>query len=209
MLKRILFCLLLAISAGIASAQVLQPAKLVAETPSKSYKVGDVIELVFKASIQKNWYIYSVGFDPDCGPVPMSVTLDKDPSFEFVGSLAAIQDKTKHDKIFDCDVRIFEGSGEFRQKIKILSPALVVKGTYEGQVCSEVEGKCVLFDGDLTFGAIKVEGTAITSAKQDESAAPKTDDQKTDEKVPVKENTSTLIDTVKTVAAQNTSDNTY
>jgi thiol:disulfide interchange protein len=210
MLKRILFCLFLAISAGVAHAQVLQPAKLAAETPSKSYKVGDVIELVFKASIQKNWYIYSVGFDPDCGPVPMSVTLDKDPSYELVGSLAAIQDKTKHDKIFDCDVRIFEGSGEFRQKIKILSPSLVLKGTYEGQVCSEVEGKCVLFDGDLLFGAIKVEGAAIEPTKQNENTSAKTDNEKTEEKVAaVKENASTPVDTVKTVTAQSTSDDTY
>jgi thiol:disulfide interchange protein len=210
MLKRILFCLFLAISAGVAHAQVLQPAKLAAETPSKSYKVGDVIELVFKASIQKNWYIYSVGFDPDCGPVPMSVTLDKDPSYELVGSLAAIQDKTKHDKIFDCDVRIFEGSGEFRQKIKILSPSLALKGTYEGQVCSEVEGKCVLFDGDLLFGAIKVEGAAIEPTKQNENTSAKTDNEKTEEKVAaVKENASTPVDTVKTVTAQSTSNDTY
>ncbi|MFD1002285.1 protein-disulfide reductase DsbD family protein [Ohtaekwangia kribbensis] len=200
----------MAISAGVAHAQVLQPAKLAAETPSKSYKVGDVIELVFKASIQKNWYIYSVGFDPDCGPVPMSVTLDKDPSYELVGSLAAIQDKTKHDKIFDCDVRIFEGSGEFRQKIKILSPSLVLKGTYEGQVCSEVEGKCVLFDGDLLFGAIKVEGAAIEPTKQNENTSAKTDNEKTEEKVAaVKENASTPVDTVKTVTAQSTSNDTY
>jgi thiol:disulfide interchange protein len=209
MLKRILFCLFLAMSAGTATAQVLQPAKLAAETPSKSYKVGDVIELAFKASIQKNWYIYSVGFDPDCGPVPMSVTLDKDAGFELVGSLTAVQDKTKHDKIFDCDVRIFEGSGEFRQKIKILSPSLVLKGTYEGQVCSEVEGKCVLFDGDLLFGEIKVEGKAVTPAKQNESEAPKTEDVKTDVNVIAKENTSAPIDTVKTVTAQNTSNDTY
>jgi thiol:disulfide interchange protein DsbD len=211
MLKRILFCLFLAISTSIANAQVLQPAKLTAETPSKSYKVGDVIELVFKASIQKNWYIYSIGFDPDCGPVPMSVTLDKDPSYELVGSLAAIQDKTKHDKIFDCDVRIFEGSGEFRQKIKILSPALVLKGAYEGQVCSEVEGKCVLFDGDLVFGAIKVEGAAITSTKQNEKQTSETENAKVDEKVttPVKENTHTSFDTTTTATVKNTSTDTY
>lgn len=160
MLKRIFLGLLL-LAAITGYAQVLQPAQLVAETPSKSYKVGDVVELVFKATINKNWYIYSVGFDPDCGPVPMSVTLEKHPSFALEGDLVAIKDKTKHDKIFDCDVRIFEGTGEFRQKIKILAPALVLTGAYEGQVCSEVEGKCVLFNGDLVFGAIKVEGKTI------------------------------------------------
>lgn len=210
MLKRIIFCLFLVISAGIVSAQVLQPANLTAETPSKSYKVGDVIELIFKASIQKNWYIYSVGFDPDCGPVPMSVTLDKDPSYELVGSLTAKQDKTKHDKIFDCDVRIFEGSGEFSQKIKVLSPSLALKGTYEGQVCSEVEGKCVLFDGDLLFGAIKVGGIAIAPTKTDESKTSTTESEKTDEKAIVaKEHTNASVDTTKAAAIKNASTYNY
>jgi thiol:disulfide interchange protein len=208
MLKRIIFCLILVVSAGIASAQVLQPAKLTAETPSKSYKVGDVIELIFKASIQKNWYIYSVGFDPDCGPVPMAVTIDKDASYELVGSLTAIQDKTKHDKIFDCDVRIFEGSGEFRQKIKILSPSLVLKGAYEGQVCSEVEGKCVLFDGDLLFGPIKVEGAAIASTTPDKT--PTTESEKKDENVTVaKGHTNASVDTSKASTIKSVPADTY
>ncbi|SKC74409.1 protein-disulfide reductase DsbD family protein [Ohtaekwangia koreensis] len=205
MLKRILFSLLL-VTTVAGYAQVLQPAKLTAETPTKTYNVGDVVELIFNASINKNWYIYSVDFDPDCGPVPMSVTLEKDPSFELVGPLVAIQDKTKHDKIFDCDVRIFEGSGEFRQKIKILSPTLVIKGTYEGQVCSEVEGKCVLFDGDLLFGTIKVEGKAIV-AKKTEDAKPDVEIEKQ------KDETVTpaisAVDTTKEIATIKTEDKVY
>lgn len=136
--------------------QVIQPAKLVAVTPSGTFRVGDEVELVFKATVDKNWYIYSVGFDSECGPIQMSVTLEKHPSFELAGNLRAIGDEPKHDKIFDCDVRIFVGTGEFRQKIKVLTSDLQLTGTYEGQVCSEVEGKCVLFDGDLSYNAIKV-----------------------------------------------------
>ena len=161
------------LSGYVASyAQILQPAKLVAETPTGALKTGVEIELVFKATVDKGWYIYSVGFDPDCGPIPMAVTLEKDPGFELVGDLKAVNDKAKHDKIFDCDVRIFESTGEFRQKIKILSPNLKLRGSYEGQVCSEVEGKCVLFDGDLVFGAIKVEGTTKTTPKKKDNDQP-------------------------------------
>lgn len=156
MLKRPFAFLLFLVIASSAVAQVLQPAKLTVETPTKSVQVGDELELVFKASINKDWYIYSVGFDADCGPIPMSISLQKDPSYELVGGLVAVGDKEKHDKIFDCDVRIFAASGEFRQKIRILSENLKLTGTYEGQVCSEVEGKCVLFDGDLLFGNVNV-----------------------------------------------------
>ena len=88
----------------------------------------------------------------------MAVTLEKNPGFELVGDLVAINDQAKHDKIFDCDVRIFVNTGEFRQKIKILSSDLNLIGSYEGQVCSEEKGQCVLFSGDLTFSKIKVTG---------------------------------------------------
>ena len=142
----------------IVQAQIIEPATLVAETPTKNVKVGDEVELVFKASIDKGWYIYSVGFDPECGPIPMTVSLEKNASYSLVGDLVAVQDQAKHDKIFDCDVRIFINTGEFRQKIKVLSPNLKLEGSYEGQVCSELEGKCVLFSGDLTFNKITVTG---------------------------------------------------
>lgn len=154
-------------------AQIIQPAKLITETPVKNAKVGDEIELVFKATIDKGWYIYSVDFDEDCGPIPMTVTLEKNSSYELVGSLIAINDQEKHDKIFDCDVRIFLSTGEFRQKIKILSANLNLTGSYEGQVCSEVEGKCVLFSGDLAFDKINVTGSKAGS----ENPKPKEKDQ--------------------------------
>jgi thiol:disulfide interchange protein DsbD len=165
MRNRISLFVSLFLSAFLSQAQVIEPARLTAETPSGTVKVGDELELVFKATIDKGWYIYSVDFDAECGPIPMTVTLEKHSSFELVGPLVAVKDKTKHDKIFDCDVRIFENTGEFRQKIRVLSPDLKLTGAYEGQVCSEVQGKCVLFDGDLAFQPIKVTGKAIKPAE--------------------------------------------
>jgi len=158
MFIRFAYVLFLLAATSLAYAQILQPARLLAETPAKSLKVGDEVELIFKASVDKDWYIYSVGFDEDCGPIPIAVTLEKHPSFALVGNLLAVNDQAKHDKIFNCDVRIFVNTGEFRQKIKILSPDLKLVGSYEGQVCSEVEGKCVLFSGDLLFEKINVTG---------------------------------------------------
>lgn len=186
-----------------SESQILQPAKITAGTATTQAKVGDVIDLVFKAQIDQNWYIYSLGFDEECGPIPISITLDKHPSFELVGGVVAINDEAKHDKIFDCDVRIFKVSGEFRQKIKILSKDLVLKGIYEGQVCTETDGKCVLFDGDLAFGKISVSG-------EDKKQADQT--SKVEEKSAVKEvtpSTQQNIDTLKseTKSAKVFSDN--
>lgn len=140
-----------------AFSQVLQPARLLVETPAGTFRTGDIIEVTFQATIDNNWYLYSVGFDPDCGPIAMLVSFEKNSSFELAGPLTAVQDKAKHDKIFDCDVRTFEHTGVFKQKIKILSSPLKLAGTYEGQACSEVEGKCVLVDGDFSIENIQVE----------------------------------------------------
>ena len=83
---RFAYIMFFLVLATLAQAQVIQPARLTAETPTQTIKVGDEVELIFKASIDKGWYIYSVGFDADCGPFPMGVTLEKHPSFTLAGS---------------------------------------------------------------------------------------------------------------------------
>lgn len=176
-LPAFLFLLLISFS---LRAQVLQPAKMVAVTPANQLKVGDEVELVFKATIDKDWYIYSVDFDADCGPIPLAITLVKNAGYELVGDLKAIHDKEKHDKIFDCDVRIFIGTGEFRQKIRILSPDVKLSGSYEGQVCSETEGKCVLFEGDLAFDKLNIAGAAGRTPPPGDGSKKKTEDQPVD-----------------------------
>lgn len=163
------FLLLLVLLTNTVYSQILQPARITASAAKHEVKIGEELDLIFKADIDKNWYIYSLGFDEECGPIPISIVLEKHPSFQLVGGVVAISDKAKHDKIFDCDVRIFEGSGEFRQKIKVISTDLTLTGTYEGQVCSEVEGKCVLFDGDLAFGKIVVNGRAAQKNESEKS----------------------------------------
>src|SRR5690606_9724544 len=135
----------------LSFAQILQPTHWSYSTSKNDVTVGDELELIFTATIDNGWYIYSVGFDPDCGPIPMSVSFENISGFELVGKLRAIKDKEKFDKIFECDVRVFEKTAEFRQTIKITSTNPSLTGAYEGQVCSELEGKCVLFEGDFNF----------------------------------------------------------
>src|SRR5688572_5237319 len=130
-----------------AYAQILTPTKWTWQLSSTSIHVGDEIELILKATIDKDWYIYANEFDPECGPMLTTLTLTPDASFKAIGTLKAINSKAKHDEIFDCDVKIFSEKAEFRQKIKVLSTNLKISGEYEGQVCTEVEGKCIPFDG--------------------------------------------------------------
>jgi thiol:disulfide interchange protein DsbD len=165
MIKRFFWVLIIIVLLPLgASSQVLKKVRWSTEVSQNEAKVGDEVELIFKAVIDPAWYIYSVDFE-DCGPIPMTVLFEQQNGFELVGKLRAIKDKTKHDEIFGCDVRIFEKTGEFRQTIKISSAeAKVISGSFEGQVCSESEGLCVLFDGDFTFNLV-VTGGKVESLK--------------------------------------------
>lgn len=169
MIKKFIWILFFtAVISSSSFSQVLKKVSWTTEVSKKEVRIGDEVELIFKASIDAGWYIYSVDFE-DCGPIPMTVSLEENNGFALVGKLRAIKDKTKHDEIFGCDVRIFEKTGEFRQTIKILSSAAKnISGSFEGQVCSESEGLCVLFDGDFTFN-ISIIGSETKALNKEEA----------------------------------------
>ncbi|MFO0505771.1 MAG: protein-disulfide reductase DsbD domain-containing protein, partial [Chryseotalea sp.] len=175
------FIFLLTTYSGIS--QILQPAKIDVSVSSTNVKAGDEIILTFKATIDENWYLYSNGFDEDCGPIPFSINLTKNNNFVLAGNLTAEKDKGKHDDIFDCDVRYMTSTGTFKQKIKVLSGPLQLSGTFEGQVCSEKDGKCIPVDGDIELPVIQVSGKA-SSEKPNQDNLPKAEENKNE----VKEN---------------------
>ncbi len=143
-------------------AQILKPVSFTTDVSQKDIKAGDEVDLVFNATIIKNWYMYTTGFDPDCGPIPLTIAVEPADAFELVGELTAVRDQGKHDKNFDCDVRFFEEKGQLRQRIKVLKPGpLQINAEFEGQACSNIDGQCVQILGDLSFEEIKVTGAAV------------------------------------------------
>lgn len=159
--------ILVFVSVGFASfAQVLTPAKWTTEAPTQ-VKVGDEIDLVFKATIDNSWYMYSSEFDCEDGPIKTDFIFATDKSFQLVGKVKAINPTDKHDKIFECDLKIFKGTAEFRQRIKILSSPLNISGEYESQVCTDLTGQCVPVNGDFAFDKIEVTGVQSSKSKDE------------------------------------------
>lgn len=144
-------------------AQVLQPSRWHVAPSVQSAKVGDVIEIVFYADIDEKWYLYANDFDPECGPIPASFSFEPHASYSLAGTTLAVGALDKHDEIFDCDVRIFKKKAEFRQKIKVLATPLIVKGEYDYQVCTEVDGKCISGAGDFDIRDVEVTGKAAST----------------------------------------------
>ncbi len=142
-------------------AQVLNPAKWSTSTTTESAKIGDELDLIFKATIDNSWYLYSSEFDCEDGPIKTAFTFKPNSSYQPVGKLKAINPIDKHDKIFECDVKIFKGAAEFRQRIKVLSTKFRIEGEYEYQVCTEITGQCVPGNGEFVFDKVKVESPEL------------------------------------------------
>ena len=143
----------------LSMAQILTPARWTYSASNPAPSVGEEIELIFKVNIDKDWYLYASEFPCEDGPIKTTINFKPHPSFNLAGKLRDINAIDKHDKIFDCDIKIFRGIGEFRQKIKILKSNLTLSGDYEYQVCTDVDGKCIPFNDDFVFSNIKVSGS--------------------------------------------------
>ncbi len=135
---------------SVSFAQVLKPASWTYSLSVTKVQVGDETELIFTATIDKDWYLYSSDFDPDLGPMVTEFNFEQDDSYELVGGIRAINPKKKYDEIFEGDYTYFRGKGEFRQTIKVLQENLRITGNYSYQVCTDIDGMCIPFDADFS-----------------------------------------------------------
>ena len=145
----LLACLLFAPFLG--STQILEPATWENSLSDGSPEKGDTIEVIFTATIDSDWYLYSSDFDPDLGPMVTEFTFEPHPSYQRIGEVEPQDPKRKYDSIFEGYYTYFKGTGKFIQKIKILDPSFTVKGSYFYQTCSDITGQCIPFDEEFEF----------------------------------------------------------
>src|SRR5215203_728041 len=82
--------------------------------------------LVFKATIDKEWHLYSQ-FTPEGGSLPMEFTFEKDKNYERVGKVTEPEPHKEYDSTFQVMVYSFEGSPTFRQKVKLKGSNFVIR----------------------------------------------------------------------------------
>ncbi|MDX5418710.1 MAG: thioredoxin family protein, partial [Hymenobacteraceae bacterium] len=164
-LRQLLTTVLLLLTVAIvAQAQVLKPASWSYDVSRKEVAVGEEVELIFNVKIDKNWYLYSTDFDPDLGPMVTEFKFTKHPSYQLLGKIKPVNPKKKYDDIWEGEYTYFVGTAQFRQKVKVLQPDLVIKGSYEYQVCTDIDGKCIPFDDDFSFTNSQIKVTAAIPA---------------------------------------------
>ncbi len=136
---------------SFAFTQILKPVKWKVTLSEKNIKVGDKVDIVFNATIDESWHLYSNDFDPNLGPMLISFDFEADDSYQCVGKVKPINAKKHFDKMWNGDVSYFEKKGELRQTIKVLKLPLHVEGTFDFQSCSEKSGQCVMGDDEFSF----------------------------------------------------------
>jgi len=88
----ILFLLVINFSCFNGNAQKVEEPNWTFTTSQNEVKVGDEIELIFKAQITPKFYMYSSDFKCNGGPNPAQITFDKK-GYELVGSLKPVNSK--------------------------------------------------------------------------------------------------------------------
>jgi len=177
-IRPILTTLLFWLLVVAAQAQILKPASWSYDVSKEQVAVGEEVELIFNVRIDKNWYLYSSDFDPELGPMVTEFKFANDPSYELLGKIVPVHPKKKYDELWEGEYTYFTGTAQFRQKIRVLQPGLQVKGTYEYQVCTDVDGKCIPFDDEFSFTNKQITVTG-TAAKPAGTEAPLVPAQKT------------------------------
>ena len=191
-IKLSLFLFFVFVFSQSSFGQVVSPPKWNIQLASKDLKVGDEVKVVFKASIPRDWYIYSNDFDPDLGPTLTTLKLSEiSIGFELVGGLKAINPKKKFDTIWEGDITYFEGTGTFEQTIKITSENINIVGLLDYQMCTDLTGRCVTYEEDFSINstakATEVNSSAPVSSLEENNSIDTISDSPLSAKEPVQE----------------------
>ena len=130
----LLTCLLALVCVCPVLAQMQEPVKFKTELR----KISDhEAELVFNATIDAGWHLYSTDL-PDDGPVSATIQFDKLTGAEAVGKLTPKGDVVEHyDNMFEMTLRYFENEGTFVQKLKLTGGAYTIAGYLQYGACND------------------------------------------------------------------------
>lgn len=144
MLKKITYLFLFfAFSLSISNAQD-NPVHI----KQSSKKISSCeYDLIFTASIDEPWHMYSLNKLADDGPNPTVFAFTKSKEYELVGKVKQGAPLKEFDKVFEMNVEYFKHTATFTQRVKLLTDKKIsIKGKYEYQACTEE--KCIFPPAD-------------------------------------------------------------
>ncbi|WP_321996709.1 cytochrome c biogenesis protein CcdA [Draconibacterium orientale] len=162
-MKRILFSVFLLTTTLLASSQIVEPVKW---NFSQNKISGNEFELVFTATIEEGWHMYSTDL-PEGGPIKTSFYFENVENAELVGEPTPNKEVVEEfDNSFQMDLRWFEEEVSFTQKVKVTGTGTVA-GYVEFMSCDD-ETCTPPMEAEFSF--------ELTGGAQQTAAAETTDD---------------------------------
>ncbi len=145
-----LLVVLFFLTAIAATGQIINPVKWEYEYKKISDTEG---ELLFKATIEKGWHLYSQYNPPSKdgfgGARPLVFTIKKNSNFETVGKVIEPKYKKEYSDVWESDELFFNDKAVFIQKVKIkTTDYFTITGKVDGQSCKDL---CVDVGGPFKF----------------------------------------------------------
>jgi thiol:disulfide interchange protein len=129
--------LILGLTSQVCTAQEKAPVSFKIESKKVSATEYDI---VFNATIDEGWHVYSITQTADGGPNPTTITVNKSADYELVGKPKESKPIEEMDKVFDMKVQYFLHKATFTQRIKVKTDkTFKVSGKYEYQTCTDAK----------------------------------------------------------------------
>ena len=133
-MKRLYLTMLALLLVVATQAQMANPVRFSSEL--KMLK-GNEAEIVFKATIDPGWHVYSTDLG-NSGPVEASFNVEKMTGAELVGKLKPVgKEVKKFDEMFGMELRFFENSATFSQKIRFTQEQYDIDCYLEFGACND------------------------------------------------------------------------
>ena len=117
-----------------AVAQMQDPVKFTTQLKTGS---GPEAEMIFSATIDPGWHVYSTNLGQD-GPIEASLHVNKLDGAELVGKLTPRgKEISQFDEMFGMNLRYFEKSVQFVQKVKFTKPQYNIDAYLEWGACND------------------------------------------------------------------------
>ena len=163
-MKRVLSTACLLLLGLTIFAQMVNPVHFTSQLKTLE---GNEAEIVFSASIDAGWHVYSTQLGSD-GPISASFNIVKMEGAELVGKLQAKGREIKqYDKLFEMELRYFEQAVTFIQKIRFVKPVYDIDCYLEYGACND---ESCLPPSEVAF---KGKGKAALAEKKDIEEAKK------------------------------------
>lgn len=135
--KKIISLFILTLVVSFANAQILDPVKFATSVE----KISDTdFNLVITAKIDQGWHLYSQKVpEADITPLPTVIHIkDSTNTYQLIGNPTEGKGHTAFDKTFGMDIKYFENTATFKQRIRLLTNEKIdINSEIEYMVCDD------------------------------------------------------------------------